>query len=183
MQNHPNLKLMDSHVVYGVSTSRFLLNATIRFYLEKHLGQNERLVDQLLCCTYVDDELLCCAYVDHIITTGQTEEEVLQLCSLSKEIFCEGGFNFRKFLTNSKSVQQQVELMETSNQPLPDKPTYSRVHTWNFSTCESRRLQGAEKSHGVLKLLISISMSLIFPSLQKTYPDQEKCCESCRQVL
>ena len=40
-------------VVFGVSSSPFLLNATIRFHLEKHLGQNEKLVKQLLCSTYV----------------------------------------------------------------------------------------------------------------------------------
>ena len=131
----PKLKTYQfMHVIFGVSSSPFLLNATIRFHLEKHLGQNEILVKQLLCSTYVAD----------IIAGGQTEEEVLQLCSQSKEIFCEGGFNLRKFLMNSKSVQQQIELMETSNPPFLDELTYSK-HTLGTSqpaTVEKSKVLG-----------------------------------------
>ena len=92
------------------------------------IGQSERLVKQLLCSAFVDD----------IISGGQTEEEVLQLCSQSKETFREGGFNLRKFLTNSRSVQQQIELMETSNRPLPDEPTYSE---YTLGTSQPARVE------------------------------------------
>ena len=100
---------------------------------------------------------------------GQTEEEVLQLCTQSKEVFHDGGFNLRKFLTNSKSAQQQIELMETSNQPLPDEPTYSES---TLGTSQSVRVEEHKvlESHGILKLIASISMSLILPSLQRTSP-------------
>ena len=77
----PNLKTYRfTRVVVGVSSSTFLLNATIRFHLEKHLGQNESLVRRLLQSPYVDD----------VIAGGHTEEEVLQLCRESKDIFHEG---------------------------------------------------------------------------------------------
>ena len=58
-----------TRVVFGVSSSPFLLNATIRFHLEKYLKTNEDLVCRLLCSTYVDD----------IIAGGKTEEEACLL--------------------------------------------------------------------------------------------------------
>ena len=67
-------------VVFGVSSSPFLLNATIQFHLERYLETKGQLVRQLLRSTYVDD----------IISGGQTEEEVLNLHSQSKEIFRAG---------------------------------------------------------------------------------------------
>ena len=68
-----------TRVVFGVSSSPFLLNATIRFHLEKYLETKESLVRHLLCSIYVDD----------VISGGQTEDEVFSLYTASKEIFCE----------------------------------------------------------------------------------------------
>ena len=56
-------------VVFGISSSPFLLNTTIWFHLEGYLKTNEVHVWQLLCSTYVDD----------IITGGETEEEAFEL--------------------------------------------------------------------------------------------------------
>lgn len=106
-------------VVFGISSSPFLLNATIRFHLERYLKTNEVHVRRLLCSTYVDD----------IITGGETEKEALKLYVQSKQIFREGGFNLRKFLTNSKHLQEQIDLKETqcTSSLCRDKPTYSEA--------------------------------------------------------
>ena len=56
-------------VSFGVSSSPFLLNATIRFHLEKYLKTHEFQVRRLLRSTYVDD----------IIAGGETEEEAFEL--------------------------------------------------------------------------------------------------------
>lgn len=94
----PELKVYRfTRVVFGVSSSPFLLNATIRFHLGKYLGTDKSLIQRLLCSTYVDD----------IVTGGQTEDEVLALYTRSKEIFREGGFNLRKFQTSSVPLQAQ----------------------------------------------------------------------------
>ena len=45
-------------VVFSVSSSQFLLNATIRFCLEGYLKTNEVHVQRLLCSTYVDSTLI-----------------------------------------------------------------------------------------------------------------------------
>ena len=69
-------------------------------------------------------------YVDDIIAGGQTEEEVFHLYTQSKEIFRKGGFNLRKFLTNSECLQERIDAQEASkanSSPQPDEPTYSEA--------------------------------------------------------
>ena len=109
-----------TRVVFGVSSSPFLLNATIRFHFEKYLETNEGLVRHLLRSTYVDD----------IISGGRTEDEAFDLYTASKKIFSEGGFNLRKFLTNSKRLQERIDLQESPNpnhSSLQDEPTFSET--------------------------------------------------------
>ena len=117
----PDLRVYQfTRVVFGVSSILFLLNATIWFHLEKYLETNESLVRRLLCSTYVDD----------IITGGHTEEEAFKVYAESKKIFREGGFNLRKFLTNSKHLQEQINLQEKPkiNSLLQqNEPTYSEA--------------------------------------------------------
>ena len=69
-----------TRAVFGVSSSPFLLNATIKFHLEKYLETNEALVHQLLQSTYVDD-----------ISGSCTKDEAFNLYVESKRIFREGG--------------------------------------------------------------------------------------------
>ena len=78
------------------------LNATIRFHLERYLSSNKSLVQQLLQSTYVDD----------IITGGESEDQGFNLYSQAKEMFRTGGFNLRKFLTNSRALQEQIDRAE-----------------------------------------------------------------------
>ena len=42
-------------VLFSVSSSPFLLNATVKYHLERFLGTNEAIVKRLLQSTYVDD--------------------------------------------------------------------------------------------------------------------------------
>ena len=80
-----------TRVVFGVSSSPFLLNATIKFHLERYLETNEAIVRRLLQYTYVDD----------IVTGAETEEAAFELYTQAKDLFRRGGFNLRKFSTNS----------------------------------------------------------------------------------
>ena len=59
--------------MFGVSSSPFLLNATIRFH--QHRQEKEELVQKLLRSTYVDD----------IISGGHTEDEAFELYMESKK--------------------------------------------------------------------------------------------------
>ena len=106
-----------TRVVFGVSSSPFVLNTTIRFHLEKYLQSNTNLIIRLLRSTYVDD----------IISGGDSEEEVLEMHAESRRIFHEGGFNLRKFLTNSAVVREQIATERQESSLLAHEPTYSET--------------------------------------------------------
>ena len=74
-------------VIFGVLSSPFLLNATIKYHLEQYLDSHPDLIHSLLHSTYVDD----------IITGASSEDEAFDLYIQSKEILRCGGFNLRKF--------------------------------------------------------------------------------------
>ena len=66
-----------TRVVFGVSSSLFLLNATVRYHLESLRDTNETVVKKLLNSTYVDNV---------IFGTGSIKE-AFELYTQAKEIF------------------------------------------------------------------------------------------------
>ena len=69
-----------TRVVFGVSSSPFLLNATISHHLNKYRNRYPDLVDTLMHSIYVDD-----------VTFGaNAEDEAYQLFSVSTRLFAEG---------------------------------------------------------------------------------------------
>ena len=78
--------------MFGLTCSPFLLNATIRARVEKHLGENiEKLLLQFLRDLYVDDTAI--SFND---LTKATE-----FYHLTKNILAIGGFNLRKWERNN----------------------------------------------------------------------------------
>lgn len=131
----PKLKVFRfTRVVFGVSSSPFLLNATIKFHLERYLESNENVVQKLLRSTYVDD----------VITGADSEEAAFDLYAQAKNLFRQGGFNLRKFLTNSPELQQRINQVEGTMQTEPDNPklsysdeTYAKAKLGTPSTSEA----------------------------------------------
>ncbi len=67
-------------------------------------------------------------YVDNMVSGGETEEEVLDLCIRSKEIFRKGRFNLRNFMASSNHLQTQLDQMQHQESTTPlqhDEPSYS----------------------------------------------------------
>jgi len=84
--------------MFGVSPSPFLLNATISHHLNKYREEHPELVETLLNSMYVDD-----------VTCGaNTKDKAYQLFTVSTRIFADNGFNLRKLVTNSVSLQQKT---------------------------------------------------------------------------
>ena len=115
-----------TRVVFGVSASPFLLNATINHHLEKYLNRYPDLINTLLRSIYVDD-----------VTYGADgESEAYQLCTLFKKVFAEGGFNLRKFVTSSSGLRlkiaadeqrsdQSQRVFDTSSNVVEEDMTYT----------------------------------------------------------
>ncbi len=79
-----------TRVMFGVSSSPFLLNATIDHHLKSFSFAKPELVKTLVQSIYVDN----------VIAGATDEDSALQLYQESKEILRKGGFNLRKFTTN-----------------------------------------------------------------------------------
>ncbi len=94
-----------ARVVFGVSSSPFLLNATLKHHLEQYATTYPETVQRLLESTYVDD----------IVTGADTEDAAFKLYSESKSIFRDGAFNLRKFVSNSEPLQQRIARAEQSH--------------------------------------------------------------------
>ena len=116
-----------TRVVFGVTSSPFLLNATIKFHLESFSKTDQTTVERLLQSTYVDD----------IVAGADTEDEAYQLYTRAKELFRCGGFNLRKFLTNSSELQQRIDLNEGT---LSDSPVDVSSETYAQATLGSQSL-------------------------------------------
>ena len=84
------VKLRFSRVVFGVSSSPFLLNATIRHHLEQ-TDADPGIVSKLMKAFYVDD----------LVTGASNENEAHVLYLTARDILKKGGFHLRKFHSNS----------------------------------------------------------------------------------
>ena len=102
------IELRFARVVFGVSSSPFLLNATIRHHLEKHEAAQPDLIKKLLRSLYVDD----------LASGAEDEEQAFQIFTMSKEILKEAGFNLRKFYSNSAALQARVNPDDGKKNPL-----------------------------------------------------------------
>ena len=92
-----------ARVVFGVTSSPFLLNATVKHHVERYEEEDPEFVETFLRSVYVDD----------LSTGGDTDEEAYRLYIKSKLRLAEGGFNLRKFVTNSVDLRNRIEENET----------------------------------------------------------------------
>ena len=77
-----------NRVVFGVSSSPFLLNATIDYHLNQYRATNQELVDIILLSIYVDD----------VVAGARDVNAALKFYHESRGILQDGGFNLRKFI-------------------------------------------------------------------------------------
>ena len=89
-------------VMFGVSSSPFLLNSTIRYHLEHYRESQPELVEKLANSFYVDD----------LVTGDHDQESAFQLYTEAKRIMGEGSFNLRKFCTNNCQLQDKIDVAE-----------------------------------------------------------------------
>lgn len=89
-----------TRVIFGSSSSPFLLNATVKHHMERYEEDDPEVVKTFLRSIYVDD----------LNMGGDTDEEAYQMYIKSKLRLAEGGFNLRKFVTNSADLKGKYGL-------------------------------------------------------------------------
>ena len=131
------IDLRFTRVVFGVTSSPFLLNATIRHHLEKFMSTCPDLVTKLVKSFYVDD----------VVTGARDEEQAYTLYETSKKILHRGGFNLRKFCTNSTLLQMKIDRDENCNELTPNvASTEETEETYSSSTlCPGQYTQPGER--------------------------------------
>lgn len=92
------IELLFARVVFRVSTSLFLLNATVKNHLEMYLGAHSETVTVILQSIYVDD----------VVLGAVDEENAYKLYLESKEILRNGSFNL-----SSLPVVHRCETIST----------------------------------------------------------------------
>ena len=102
-----------ARVVFGVSASPFLLNATIRHHLSQFLDSDPEFVQSLQRSLYVDD----------VANGGRNTAEALELFTKAKTRLAGGGFNLRKFSSNCPDLTAIIN----SEGPAPASPATTVV--------------------------------------------------------
>ena len=87
-------------VVFGLNTSPFLLNATLRHHISKYAEVDPEFLRKLIESFYVDDFLG---------VGGATPDDTKVLYEKTCTRMQEGGFKLRKWLTNDDSVRAKIQ--------------------------------------------------------------------------
>lgn len=88
-----------TRVTFSVTSSPFLLNATIEHHLNKFSSSYPELVELLKRSIYVDD----------VVTGAESEEAAYQAYLDSRSILKAGRFNLRKFISSSSTLQAKID--------------------------------------------------------------------------
>ena len=87
---------MNTRVVFGVTSSLFLLYATIKYHLEEFIQDHNA------------TPALAYMYVDDIISVPNYVEEALSCTFKCHGNLLSGGFNLRKLRSESQSQKQRL---------------------------------------------------------------------------
>ena len=123
LRRSPELSLSASHMWYSVylqAHSSLMPQSTshpeVFFQLSRGSGKDHRSI-----------------YVDDIISGAYTDDHAYGLYSDSKMVFKEGGFNLRKFVTNSSDLQKTIVGNERliqlppTDHTLNDEESYAKL--------------------------------------------------------
>ena len=109
---------------FGLVSSPFLLNATVRHHMAKYVKQDAKFVETVLNSLYCDD----------FVGALNDENEALLLFEKLKARFAEAAFNMRKWVSNSKAVLDKIHEREeiAPTHSLPEIKVLGFI--WNAET-------------------------------------------------
>jgi hypothetical protein len=100
---HPELTIYRfKRLVFGLRPSPAILGFTISHHLEGYSQSDSKLASLLKESFYVDD----------LVTGEESVDESFHIYKRSKQIMAEGGFNLRKWNSNSQALMKQIETHE-----------------------------------------------------------------------
>ena len=112
---HPNIQVYRfAKVAFGVSSSPFLLNATIRHHLTSTDMPRESA-----------EKVLKSLYVDDYVGGDDSDDSVFEMYKNLKIFFINGGFNMRKWVSNSLVFQERIEKSVEDTKIQDDDQTFS----------------------------------------------------------
>ena len=93
-------------VVFGITSSPFLLNCTIRHHLEKFLGTS---------LAAVVEKVMEDFYVDDLVSGCDNFENGKEFYNKIKNVMEKAGFNLRKWITNDPDLYRYFEVCENTS--------------------------------------------------------------------
>eukprot|EP00794_Sanderia_malayensis_P021318 gene21318-biopygen16354 len=101
-----------NRVVFGVSSSLFLLNVVLRFHLQTYQDSDPDFLR----------DMIEWFFVDNLVTSCKDASVALELYQKARERMKEGGFRLRKWKTNDKDLGEQITATERqAGQDSPEK--------------------------------------------------------------
>ena len=116
--------------MFGLRRSPAILASTIRHHLDSQVSEEFK--------PHFIELLKKSLYVDNLFTGEGDEAKALELCSKSKSLTQRGGFNLRKWKTNSKIVQEAINGMNDRANPITE---HGRTKTITEEDESYQRLQ------------------------------------------
>ena len=111
-------------LVFGLRPSPAILGSTIDHHLRLYEDQSPEIVDILKNSLYVDD----------LISGAQNDNKALNIYKDSKQVMLDGGFNLRKWNSNSSTLMERVASVEekvettTAQQPVMEEANLTPKH-------------------------------------------------------
>ena len=99
------IKLRFARLAFGLTCSPFILNSTIRYHLSHYKDAEPEFVNNVLNSLYVDD----------YASSFDSENEAFQVYEKLRDVFKDGGFNMRKWASNSAVLEERIEQAENGN--------------------------------------------------------------------
>ena len=171
-QNPEVMVLRFARVVFGVNSSPFILNATIRHHVNTCLP-----VDSVL-----SRELLKSLYVDDYVSGDCDVDSAFALCKDVKLCLRSGGFNMRKWSSNSEGLMRSLEQDEAFSEDFA-KSGRDSVEEEDESFSKSVFKQRAEKEQKVLGMLWNPTQDELIYDLNKTLGDVDAQPATRRLIL
>ena len=107
---NPTVKLLRfARVVFGLTSSPFILNGTVRIHLQKYLRDEhiKAIIQKLIGDLYVDD----------VTSSWNNQIESQKFYETSKSCLRSASFELRKWPTNDEKLQQYFNSQQSNDKP------------------------------------------------------------------